>query len=54
MNRESKRFYLNNMQQTLTVDLCMRVDLLLDKKTVENQDWSTGPLGRRPLRAAGL
>ena len=25
----------------------MRVDLLLDKKTVENQDWATGPLGRQ-------
>ena len=31
-------------------DLLMRVDLPLDKKTVENQDWATGPLG---LRAAG-
>ena len=28
----------------------MCVDLPLDKKTVENQDWATGPLG---LRAAG-
>ena len=35
------------------VDLCMRVDLLLDKKGVENQDWATGPPGRMPLRAAG-
>jgi len=25
----------------------MRVDLPLDKKTVENQDWATGPPGRR-------
>ena len=25
-------------------DLCMRMDLQLDKKTVENQDWATGPL----------
>ena len=24
-------------------DLCMRVDLPLDKKTVENQDWVAGP-----------
>ena len=24
----------------------MRVDLPLDKKTVENQDWATGPPGR--------
>ena len=35
-------------------DLCMRVDLPLDKKTVENQDW-TG-LGHRaagPSRAVG-
>ena len=43
------------------VDLCMRVDLPLDK-IVENQDWATGPswaeaagpLGRRGPRAAGL
>ena len=28
----------------------MCVDLPLDKKTVENRDWATGPLG---LRAAG-
>ena len=28
-------------------DLCMRVDLPLDKKTMENQDWATGPPGRR-------
>ena len=27
-------------------DLWMRVDLPLDKKTVENQDWVTGPRGR--------
>ena len=32
-------------------DLCMGVDLPLDKKTVENRDWATGPPGRR---AAGL
>jgi len=25
----------------------MRVDLPLEKKTVENQDWATGPPGRR-------
>ena len=31
-------------------DLCMRVDLPLDKKTVDNQDLATGPL---PSRAAG-
>ena len=37
----------------------MRVDLPLDKKTVENQDWATGPpgrwaiAGRGPWRAAG-
>ena len=31
-------------------DLCMCLDLPLDKKTVENQDWATGPLG---LWAAG-
>ena len=51
-------------------DLCMRVDLKLDKKTVENQDqywaagrepraasrWAFGPLGRRAVGrwAAGL
>ena len=45
-------------------DLCMRVDLPLDQKTVENQDWTglghraAGPsraVGRGPLglRAAG-
>ena len=34
-------------------DLCMRVDLPLDQKTVENQDWAAGlsraagPSGRR-------
>ena len=28
-------------------DLCMRVDLPLDKKTVKNQDRATEPLGRR-------
>jgi len=28
-------------------DLCLRVDLPLDKKTVENQDWATGPPGSR-------
>jgi len=43
----------------------MRVDLPLDQKTVENQDWATGPLwdagrwafgppGRRGPWAAGL
>ena len=52
----------------LDADLCMRMDLQLDKKTVENQDWATGPsqatgplgpravTGRGPLghgRAAG-
>ena len=31
------------------VDLCMRLDLLLDKKTVENQDWATGPPGCRTI-----
>ena len=34
----------------------MRVDLPLDKKTVENEDWATGPPGLRvagPLRAVG-
>ena len=31
-------------------DLCMRMDLQLDKKTVENQDWATGPSqGTGPL-----
>ena len=43
-------------------DLCMRVDLPLDKKAVENQDWTglshraAGPPGRRaagPSRAGG-
>ena len=33
----------------------MRVDLPLDKKkTVENKDWATGPLGRRATRPLGL
>ena len=33
----------------------MRVDLPLDRKTVENQDWATGPPGRGlpGRRAAG-
>ena len=34
-------------------DLCMRVDLPLDKKIVENQDWATRPLSRCGPRAAG-
>ena len=34
-------------------DLWMRVELPLDKKTVENQDWATGPRGRRGPWAAG-
>ena len=46
-----------NQRQTpkLDADLCMRVNLLLDKKTVKNQDRATGPpgcraiAGRRPL-----
>ena len=31
-------------------DLCMRVDLPLDRKTMENEEWATGPPG---LRTAG-
>ena len=31
----------------------MRVDLPLDKKTVENQDWATGPPGRRAAGPSG-
>ena len=31
----------------------MRVDLPLDKKTVENQDWATGLQAAGPSRAAG-
>ena len=31
--------------------LCMRVDLLLDEKSVENQDGVSGPLGHRRLWA---
>ena len=34
-------------------DLCMRVDLPLDKKIVENQDWATRPLSRCTPRALG-
>ena len=34
-------------------DLCMRVDLPLDRKTVENEDWATGPPGRRRPWAFG-
>ena len=39
-------------------DLCMSVDLPLDKKTVENQDWTTdwtglGHQAAGPSRAAG-
>ena len=34
-------------------DLCMRVSLPLDKKTVENQDWATGPPGRQAARPLG-
>ena len=40
-------------------DLCMRMDLQLDKKTVENQDWATGPsratgpLGPRAVMGGG-
>ena len=31
----------------------MRVDLPLDKKTVENQDWATGPPGRWAIAGRG-
>ena len=31
----------------------MRVDLPLDKKTVENQDWATGPLACGPQGRRG-
>ena len=31
----------------------MRVDLPLDQKTMENQDWATGPSGRSGPRATG-
>ena len=34
-------------------DLWMRVDLSLDKKTVENQDWAAGPPGRRAAGPRG-
>ena len=34
-------------------DLCMRVDLPLDKKIVENQDQAAGPLGRRAAGPLG-
>ena len=34
-------------------DLCMCVDLPLDKKIVEKRDWATGPLERRGSRAEG-
>ena len=34
-------------------DLCMSVDLPLDKKTVDNQDLATGPLGRRAAGQPG-
>ena len=40
-------------------DLCMRVDLPLDKKTVENQDWTglghraAGPPGRGAVASRG-
>ena len=33
-------------------DMCMRVDLLPDKKIVENQDLATEPPGRRGSLAA--
>jgi len=36
-------------------NLCLRVDLPLDKKIVENQDWAAvGLRAARPSRAAGL
>ena len=34
-------------------DLCMRVHLPLDKKTVDNHDLATGPLGRRAAGQPG-
>ena len=40
-------------------DLSMRMGLQLDKQTVENQDWATGPsqatgpLGPRPVTGRG-
>ena len=33
--------------------LCTRVDLPLDKKIVENQDWATGPSWTAGRRAFG-
>ena len=35
-------------------DLCMRVDLPLDKTKGENQDWATGSTGRRAAGLVGL
>ena len=35
-------------------DLCMRVDLPLHKKIVDNQDWATGPLGGRVAGPLGV
>ena len=40
----------------MVTDLCMCVDLSLDKKTMQNQDWAdwaAGLLGSRGLQALG-
>ena len=34
-------------------DLCMRLDLPLNRKTVENQDWAIRPPGRRAVAGHG-
>ena len=52
-NKDSNDEMVNEFKLTVALtheDLCTRVDLPLYKKTVENQDWATGPSG---LRAAG-
>ena len=40
----------------MVTDLCMWVDLPLDKKIVQNQDWAAGPQGHWAVgrRAYGL
>ena len=35
-------------------DLCMQVDLPLDKKIVDNQDWATRPPGGRDAGPLGV
>ena len=56
-NKDSNDEMVNEFKLTVPLthkDLCTRVDLPLYKKTVENQDWATGPPGRGAVAGRGL